>query len=67
MVLATFVKELKVNPFNDSLIQNWAKSMAKIRERATTHIEAKEAIQRKKVNKPPKQERYKKSVREHTP
>jgi len=40
MVVATFVKGLRANPFSDSLIWNNAESMAEVRERAMAHNEA---------------------------
>jgi len=60
-VVDAFVKSL----FSNSLIRNQAESLAEVREKATVHIEAEEAIRRKRVNEPQKQGRYKVNSHAH--
>jgi len=50
MVVYTFMKGLQINLFSDSLLQNQEESMMQVWERASVHIEAKEAIRSKKTN-----------------
>lgn len=60
-MVATFIKGMTASPFSDSLIQNRPKTFSEVRERATTHIEAEEAIVRKNDSLHSRKPRYKES------
>jgi len=47
MFVETFVKGLHVNPFSESLLRDKEETMAEVRRRAITHIEAEEVMKEK--------------------
>ena len=66
MVVIAFVQGMTTRLFNDSLIRNLAEMLSKVRERATTHIEAEEVMLRKNESSQLKQPKHKENNREYS-
>jgi len=59
MYIDAFIKGLRTNPFNESLIRNKATSMAKIRNQVVTHIEVEETMRSQRVEERQQKRVYK--------
>jgi len=49
MVLEAFMKGLQTNPFSESLLRDRPETMAEVRRKAITHIDAEETMKWKRV------------------